>query len=90
MYFWRTQGGSEVDFVVYGDHGIQAFEVKNARRVYRRDLASLKAFRDDYPEAETAILYRGTERLRMDDVYCIPVGDFLVSIVPDRQLLEGL
>ena len=53
VYFWRTQGGSEVDFVVYGDHGIEAFEVKNARRVYRRDLASLRAFRDDYPEGTT-------------------------------------
>lgn len=89
VYFWRTQGGSEVDFVVYGDHGIQAFEVKNARRVYRRDLASLRAFRDDYPEAEAAILYRGTERLRMDDVRCIPVDDFLVSVVPDKHLLDG-
>ena len=89
VYFWRTQGGSEVDFVVYGDSGIQAFEVKNARAVQRRDLAPLRAFREDYPEAETAILYRGRERLRIDGVHCIPVDEFLRSVVPDRGLLDG-
>ena len=89
VFFWRTQGGSEVDFVVYGDAGVQALEVKNARRVTRSDLRPLRAFREDYPEAEAAILYRGDERLRIDDVRCIPVDDFLRSIVPDRALFEG-
>lgn len=90
VFFWRTQGGSEVDFVVYGDTGIQAFEVKNAGRVHRRDLRPLRAFREDYPEAELAVLYRGGERLRIDDVRCLPVDDFLRRVVPDRHLLEGL
>ena len=90
VFFWRTQGGSEVDFVVYGEAGIQAFEVKNASKVHRRDLRPLRAFRDDYPEAEVAVLYRGRERLRIDDVRCLPVDDFLRTVVPDRHLLEGL
>ena len=89
VFFWRTQGGSEVDFVVYGDTGIQAFEVKNASRLHRRDLRPLRAFREDYPEAELAVLYRGRERLRIDDVRCLPVDDFLRRVVPDRHLLEG-
>ena len=88
IFFWRTQGGSEVDFVVYGETGIQAFEVKNARTVTRRDLRPLRAFCDDYPEAEAVVLYRGRERLRIDDVRCLPVDDFLRSLVPERPLLE--
>ncbi len=28
LVFWRTRAGTEVDFVVYGDTGLQAFEVK--------------------------------------------------------------
>ncbi len=88
--YWRTQGGTEVDFVVYGESGIQAFEVKNAARVYRRDLRPLKAFRDDYPEAEAALLYRGRDRLEIDGIRCLPVADFLRGVVPDQGLLEAV
>ena len=89
VFFWRTQAGSEVDFVVYGETGIQALEVKNARRVTHRDLRPLRAFRDEYPQAEAAVLYRGDERLRIDDVRCIPADEFLRSVVPGRALFEG-
>ena len=90
IFFWRTRGGTEVDFVVYGELGLQAFEVKNAGRVQSGDLRALRAFRDDYPEAETALLYRGRERLRIDDVWCLPVEDFLRRTTPDRGLLAWL
>ena len=90
LFFWRTRGGAEVDFVVYGETGVQAFEVKNAARVHSTDLRSLRAFRDDYPEAETAVLYRGRERLRIDGVWCLPVEDFLRRMVPEQGLLDWL
>ena len=90
VFFWRTQGGTEVDFVVYGESGIQAFEVKNAARVYRRDLRPLKAFRDDYPEAEATLLYRGRDRLEIDGIRCLPVADFLRGVVPDQGLFEAV
>ena len=38
LFFWRTRAGTEVDFVVYGEMGLQAFEVKNAGRVQSADL----------------------------------------------------
>ena len=88
LHFWRTRAGTEVDFVVYGESGLQAFEVKNSRKVHSADLRSLRAFRDDYPEAETAVLYRGSERLRVGDIWCLPVRDFLRRMVPDRGLLD--
>ena len=86
LYFWRTRAGAEVDFVVYGETGLQVFEVKNAARVHSNDLRALRAFREDYPEAETALLYRGRERLRMDGIRCLPVEDFLRRMTPDQGL----
>ena len=90
LFFWRTRAGVEIDFVAYGESGLQAFEVKNARKVHSADLRALRAFREDYPEAETAVLYRGSERMRIDDIWCLPVQDFLRQITPDRDLLGWL
>lgn len=90
IMFWRTRGGSEVDFVVYGDSGLHAFEVKNTGRVDSADLRALRTFRQDYPEAEAAVLYRGRERLKMGDIWCLPVDDFLRQLVPDRAPLAWL
>ena len=88
IFFWRTRAGAEVDFVVYGDSGLQAIKVTNSARVRPEDFRPLKAFREDYPEAETAILYRGRERLRSDGIWCLPLEEFLRSIVPNSALLN--
>ena len=90
LYFWRTQAGSEVDFVVYGENGFWAIEVKNAAQVDRKELRSLKSFRDDYPEAEALLLYRGNERLRMDNIWCLPAEEFMKDLKPGRKLTEWL
>ena len=90
LYFWRTRSGVEVDFVVYGARGVQAFEVKNASRVDAKDLRGLRAFREDYPEAQAALLYRGSDRLRMGDIWCLPVEEFLRRVAPERGLLDWL
>lgn len=90
VYYWRTRGGTEVDFVVYGPDGFHAFEVKNARRVHSNDLRPLRTFRKDYPEASAAILHRGNERLRIGDVWCLPVEQFLRRVVPGKGLLDWL
>lgn len=86
LSFWRTRGGSEVDFVVYGRDIFCALEVKNARRVDRADLRGLRAFREDYPQAEAALLYRGADRRRIDSIWCIPVEEFLPAIKPNRPI----
>ena len=82
LYFWRTRAGTEVDFVLYGSFGLFAFEVKNSARVFPRDLRSLKAFQDEYPEAQAVLLHRGRDRLRLDDIPCIPVAEFLRTLDP--------
>ena len=90
VFFWRTRAGAEVGFVVYGETGFQAFEVKNARTVHRGDLRALRTLREEYPEAETALLHRGRDRRRIDGVWCAPVEEFLRRMRPNQDLLAWL
>jgi predicted AAA+ superfamily ATPase len=86
LAYWRTRGGSEVDFIIYGELGFYAIEVKNSRRVDKLDLRGLRAFLDDYPEAEAGLIYRGEERRRIDGIWCIPAQEFLPGIEPGKAL----
>ncbi len=81
---WRTRGGSEVDFVLYGPETFAAVEVKNSRAVRPGDLRGLRAFGEDYPEAALVLLYRGDRRLRKGGVRCIPVEEFLGELRPGK------
>jgi len=89
LYFWRTRSGNEVDFVVYGEAGFWALEVKNARRVHAADLRGLRAFAADYPEARVALLYRGEETLRIEGIPCLPVEGFLRGLKPRSDVLAA-
>lgn len=82
-YFWRTRGGSEVDFVLYGEQGFYAIEVKNAEQIHPKSLRSLKTFKSDYPEAQTLFLHRGREKRIVDDILCWPVDLFLLHLKPN-------
>ncbi|MBI5500975.1 MAG: ATP-binding protein [Deltaproteobacteria bacterium] len=90
LYFSRTIRGLEVDFVVYGPEGFWAFEVKNTRRVRPEDLRAIRAFRADYPEAQCVLLYRGQDRLRIDDILCVPCEEFLRGLHPGKLPTAGL
>ena len=79
LYFWRTQSGIEVDFIVYGSNLFYAIEVKNSGRVRPEDLRGLKSFLKDYPEARAILLYRGDEKIETHDILCIPIVEFLLS-----------
>lgn len=81
LFYWRTKTGSEVDFVVYGPGTFAAWEVKRAARVHEGDLRALKAFREDYPEAEVALLYLGQDQLEIEGIPVIPCGMFLEQLV---------
>jgi predicted AAA+ superfamily ATPase len=87
LFFWRTPAGVEVDFVVYGETDFCAFEVKNSGKVNRKDLRGLKAFMSDYPECKGALLYRGKEKMLIDGITCLPCGEFLQQLVPNRTIL---
>jgi predicted AAA+ superfamily ATPase len=86
LYFWRTRSGVEVDFVVYGDAGFWAIEVKNTDRVRDEDLRALMAFREDFPESRALFVYRGSERLARRGILCLPSEEFLRGMAPGRPL----
>lgn len=85
LSFWRTRGGSEVDFVVYGKECFVAIEVKNGSVISRNDLSGLKSFKEDYPEATRFLLYRGQRRLVQEGIHCVPVQDFFLDILPSLE-----
>ncbi|MDO8834304.1 MAG: hypothetical protein Q7V01_01855 [Vicinamibacterales bacterium] len=60
--------------------------MKHATRVRPEDLRALRAVAQDFPEAETLLLYRGTERLVIDGILCEPVDQFLRNLRPDTGL----
>jgi predicted AAA+ superfamily ATPase len=74
----------EVDFVVYGEGGLYALEVKNSAQVRQEDLRGLKSFGEDFPESRRWLLYRGRERLLRDDILCVPCEEFLLQLKPNE------
>jgi predicted AAA+ superfamily ATPase len=84
LYFWRGQGGAEVDFVLCGSRGLWALEVKSAETIHPEHLRGLHAFQRVFPEAHPILLYAGSHRLRQGDVDCIPLEWFLRKLHPDR------
>jgi uncharacterized protein len=62
----------EVDFVLYGERGLHAIEVKRSARVKTEDLAGLRLFQRDYPMAKTMLLYGGKERLQLEGIEVLP------------------
>ena len=57
--YWRTPGGEEVDFVLYGKRGFFAVEVKRSARIRAEDLKGLLQFHRYYPQANSFCFTRG-------------------------------
>lgn len=80
LYYWRTANGQEVDFVLYGESGLIALEVKRASQPRKQDMRGLKAFLKDYPAARAYILYRGRETRFVDSITWVPVDQALRTL----------
>jgi len=80
IYFWRTKSSNEVDFVIYGPKTFMAIEVKNSNKLSNDHFSGLKSFKEDYPEAECILLYRGKMREKRFGIDCVPVSEFLLSL----------
>ncbi len=87
LSYWRTKSGVEVDFVLYGENTFWVIEVKNSAKINSKMLKGLTAFREDYPEARALLLYRGEERLLINDVLCLPCESFLRGLIPNKPLI---
>lgn len=86
LFYWQTRSQVEVDFIVYGESGLYAFEVKNSNQVRPEDLRALKSFGEDYPQSRRFLLYRGRERLLRDEVLCLPCEEFLLALHPKKEI----
>ncbi len=77
IYYWRTAVNAEVDFVLYGDKGIRAFEIKRTSRVSGAMLKGLKSFLQDYPMSKAYFIYGGSRQMRDGKISIIPIDDAL-------------
>jgi predicted AAA+ superfamily ATPase len=84
LHYWQTRSRVEVDFVLYGENGLYALEIKNAKRIDANDLTALKHFSEDYPQAKRYLLYRGEDRVKRDGILCLPAEQFLAELKPDK------
>lgn len=72
LYYWKTSTSLEVDFVLYGERGIFAFEVKREGKVRPESLRGLRAFLKDYPEARTYLIYCGDRVMKDGSIEILP------------------
>ena len=77
IYFWRTKSQLEVDFILYGEKGLLAFEIKNNTRINTKEFKSLKVFKTDYPIAECYMIYMGDRSYFEDDIQVMPMQKVL-------------
>lgn len=77
LHSWRTATGDDVDFVLYGDRGLVAIEVKMTETLRGDDLRGLRRFREDDPQARTFLLHTGSQRRHEAGIEILPAGEAL-------------
>ncbi|KQC14271.1 MAG: ATPase [Desulfuromonas sp. SDB] len=80
IFFWRTSNNLEVDFVLYGQKGLKAFEVKRTDRLSKSMFKGLKAFLKDYPQSEAFFIYGGNNMIREGNINILPFDQFLKNL----------
>ena len=80
IYFWRTRNNIEVDFVLYGENGLFAFEVKRKQKLDRKDFNGLKTFQKDYPMAKCFMIYGGDRFYYENDIPVFPFDQCLCEL----------
>jgi predicted AAA+ superfamily ATPase len=80
FYYWRTRDKKEVDFVLYGNNGFLAFEIKRKNNLNAKDFKGLKAFSEDYPEAKLFLLYGGQEHYYENNIEVMPFNEALKKL----------
>ncbi len=67
IYYWRTEHGVEVDFILYGKTQLIAVEIKHSKTIHSKMLRGLKHFKEDYPMAKCFVLYLGEHALYLEN-----------------------
>lgn len=78
IFYWRTQNHkNEVDFILYGEKGLTAIEVKLSPKIRQQDYKGLLEFLKDYPQTTALLLYTGKQSYTFNDIHVLPVEKFL-------------
>jgi predicted AAA+ superfamily ATPase len=80
LYYWRTANGQEVDFILYGESGLIAIEVKRAANIRTKELRGLKAFARDYPQASLYMFYGGDKKIFIENITLLPIEKALAGL----------
>lgn len=80
IYFWRTQQGDEVDFVLYGPQGLHAFEIKRSATITNKAFKGLQSFGEEYPEAKMHLVYLGNHTEYHGNITVIPLEQTLKEL----------
>lgn len=80
LSYWRTASGLEVDFVLHGEGGLHAIEVKRSKHLNPKDFHGLTAFKKAFPTAKTHLFYGGDR----------PRSHLGINIVPFESALKSL
>jgi predicted AAA+ superfamily ATPase len=86
LHYWRSAAQYEVDFVLYGDRGLLAFEIKRAGRISEIHLRGLRAFLRDYPMARAFFIYGGRRPLSEKSVQILPLESAFLEL---PEILAG-
>lgn len=81
LYFWRSVNGLEVDYILYGQHGLIAIEVKRKANISSKDLNGLKAFSKDYPEAKLFLFAHLKRTQYYGNITILPIEKALSLLV---------
>lgn len=80
LYYWRTQAGTEVDFIL--DNQV-AIEVKATRNVRKSDCKGLAALMEEGEKMKSIIVCQESKKRTLGSIECYPVEEFL------KELWEG-
>lgn len=80
IYYWRTNTGIEVDFIIYGQEGLWAFELKSRSTIGSKDFSGLKHFKTDYAIAQCFLIYGGTRHEQYGDIRVLPISYTLLEL----------
>ena len=80
--YWRTQSGTEVDFIV----GNVAIEAKGTKLVDKRDLKGLGALAEEGCFDHRVVVSREPIARMQDGVEILPYGDFIERLWGDRLI----
>ena len=86
IFFWRTANEEEVDFVLYGERGLIAIEVKSSTRISSDMFRGLKLFKNDYPVSKCYLVYGGDRKEYRGDIEVVGATEFLKNL---PQILNG-